>query len=91
MDFNFEISQIDIYDTVKEEQFITVLPLARKYKLKLPPHESLITFVTLRRALALTKSIFKRAQIDKQFLQALSVNYFLTTSCQNIMPQSILS
>lgn len=68
MDFNFEISQIDIYDTVKEEQ---LLQLARKYKLKLPPHESLITVLTLRRALALTKSIFKRAQIDKEFSQAL--------------------
>lgn len=67
MDLNFEITQIDIYETVKEQ----LLPLARKYKLKLPPHESLITVVTLRRALALTKAIFKRAQIDRKFLQVL--------------------
>lgn len=67
MDLNFEITQIDIYETAKEQ----LLPLARKYKLKLPPHESLITVVTLRRALALTKAIFKRAQIDRKFLQVL--------------------
>lgn len=56
MDVNFEISQIDIYDTVKEEQ---LLPLARKYKLKLPPHEFLITVATLRRALHLQNRYLK--------------------------------
>lgn len=72
MELDYEITEIDIYKSNKDQ----LLLLAQKYKLKLPVHESLVTVQILRKALALTKDVFRRAQIDQEFLQTLAQVFF---------------
>lgn len=67
MNIDFEITELDIYRAQKPE----LLLLAARYNLKVPSHPSLVTVPELRKALAITKDIFKRAQIDNEFLKVL--------------------
>lgn len=59
------ITGVNIYKITNEK----LLQLPQKYKFRIPCHETQITVKFLRKALALTKEIYKRGQIHKMFLE----------------------